>query len=76
MTEQVIRLLYPPLKRKTPIINLLIRKYQDLKVNILSAKMNTIENWLEIQIVGRAPVIENAIYWLREQGIEVQTLSA
>ncbi|MBW8009987.1 MAG: FeS-binding protein [Chloroflexi bacterium] len=76
MTEQVIRLIYPPTKSKTPLINQLIRKHQDLTVNILRTKVNTIESWLEIQIVGRAAVIENAINWIREQGIEVQTLSA
>jgi ABC-type methionine transport system ATPase subunit len=76
MTEQVIRLFYPPTKSKSSLINQLIRKYQDLSVNILRDKVNNIENWLEIQIVGRAVVIENAINWIREQGIEVQTLSA
>lgn len=76
MTEQVIRLFYPPTKSKTALINQLIRKYQNLSVNILRDKVNAVENWLEIQIVGKAAVIENAINWLREQGIEVQTLSA
>lgn len=76
MTEQVVRLIYPPTKRKILLINSLIRKYQDLTVNILRTKVNTIEGWLEIQMVGKAPVIENAINWLRKQGVEVQTLSA
>ena len=76
MTEQVVRLLYPPAVRNLPIINQLIRKYSDLTVNILRAQVNTAESWLEVQLVGSAVLIENAIGWLREQGVEVQILGA
>lgn len=76
LTEQVIRLLYPPSIRNLPIINQLIRRYTDLTINILRAQVNSAESWLELQVVGKAALIENAISWLREQGVEVQTLSA
>ena len=76
MTEQVIRLLYPPSIRNLPIINKLIRQYTDLTINILRAQVNSAESWLELQVVGKAALIENAINWLREQGVEVQTLSS
>ncbi|MDH3944381.1 MAG: NIL domain-containing protein [Anaerolineae bacterium] len=76
MTEQVLRLLYPPEVRDLPIINQLIRHFDDLAVNILRAQVNSTESWLEIQIVGSAAMIESAIGWLREKGVEVQTLSA
>lgn len=76
MAEQIIRLLYPPSIRNLPILNQLIRRYKDLTINILRAQVNTAESWLEVQVIGSAAVIENAIGWLHEQGVEVQTLSA
>jgi hypothetical protein len=76
VAEQVIRLLYPPSIKNLPIVNQLIRQYNDLTINILQAQVNSMESWLEVQVVGKAALIENAISWLREQGVEVQTLSA
>lgn len=57
-------------------MNALISNYTELTVNILQAKVSSVESWLEIQLVGNAPLIENAISWLRDQGIAVETLSA
>lgn len=76
MTEQVLRLIYPPALINIPIINKLIRTYDDLTVNILRAEVTSTAGWLELQLVGSAAVIEDAIGWLRDQGIEVQTLGA
>ena len=76
MTEQVIRLLYPPAVRNLPILNQLISSYKDLTVNILRAQVDTTQSWLEVQVVGSSAIIEDAIGWLREKGVEVQTLSA
>lgn len=76
MTEQVVRLIYPPSVVNTPIVNQLIRRYSDINVNILRAEVNQTEGWLEVQLVGSAAVIESAIDWLRQQGVEVQVLGA
>jgi hypothetical protein len=59
-----------------PVINQLIRQYSDLDINILRAEVSPREGWLEVQFVGNAAMIENAIHWLQEQGIEVLTLGA
>jgi ABC-type methionine transport system ATPase subunit len=76
VTEQVVRLIYPPSVVNTPIVNQLIRNYNDLTVNIIRAEVNPEEGWLEVQLVGNAAVIESSIDWLRQQGVEVQVLSA
>jgi ABC-type methionine transport system ATPase subunit len=76
VTEQVVRLIYPPSAVNTPIVNQLIRNFGDLSVNILRAEVNPTEGWLEVQLMGSAPVIESSIDWLRSQGVEVQVLGA
>lgn len=74
--EQVVRLIYPPSVVNIPIVNQLIRKYNDLTVNILRAEVNRTEGWLEVQLVGTAALIESSMDWLRQQGVEVQVLGA
>jgi ABC-type methionine transport system ATPase subunit len=76
VTEQVVRLIYPPSVVNIPIVNQLIRSFGDLSVNILRAEVNPTEGWLEVQLIGSAPVIESAIDWLRKQGVEVQVLGS
>lgn len=76
MSEQVVRLIYPPSAVNIPVVNQLIRNFSDLSVNILRAEVNPTQGWLEIQMVGSAALIESAIDWLRTQGLEVQILGA
>lgn len=76
MTEQVVRLIYPPSAVNMPIVNQLIRSFGDLSINILRAEVNPTEGWLEVQLIGSAAVIESSIDWLRKQGIEVQVLGS
>lgn len=76
MTEQVLRLIYPPSVVNVPIVNQLIRNFGDLSVNILRAEVNPSEGWLEVQLIGTASVIESSIDWLRKQGVEVQVLGS
>ncbi len=71
MPDQVLRLVYPPSLLSVPIINQLIRRY-DLTVNILSAQIGGEERWIEVQLAGNPMVIEQAIAWLVELGIDVQ----
>ncbi len=71
MNDQVVRLIYPASLLKVPVINQLIRQY-DLTVNILRAQIGSGENWLELQLAGNSTEIDDAIAWLKNQGIEVQ----
>lgn len=76
MAEQILRIIYPETLLGTPILNLLIRTYSDLTVNILRAEVDRTQGWLEIQLIGNPALIENAQVWLQEQGVEVNRLGA
>jgi len=73
MTDQVIRLVYPSSMLSVPVINQLIRKY-NLTVNILRAQIGGENRWIEIQLAGNLVIIEDAISWLRSQGIQVEEI--
>jgi ABC-type methionine transport system ATPase subunit len=73
MAEQIIRLIYPAHLLDVPVINQLIRRY-DLTVNILRAQVSPQEGWVNIQLTGKISAIEDAIAWLSDRGIEVETL--
>lgn len=74
MLSQSIRLVFPPSLQDEPIMNRLLRRYS-FTVNIIRASVSTEEGWMDIQISGKAPEIEESITWLREQGIEVILLA-
>ncbi len=71
MTDQVVRLVYPESMLSVPVINQLIRKFE-ITVNILRAQIGGDERWLEILLAGNPVIIDEAIEWLRLQGIQVQ----
>lgn len=71
MTDQVVRLVYPPALLSVPIINQLIRRYE-LTVNILRAQIGGEDRWIEVQLAGNPATIEAAIQWLEEMGISVE----
>jgi len=71
MPDQVIRLIYPVSMLSVPVINQLIRQF-DITVNILRAQIGGDQRWMEVQLAGNSVVIDEAIDWLKEQGIEVE----
>jgi ABC-type methionine transport system ATPase subunit len=71
MSDQVIRLIYPESLLSVPVINQLIRRY-DLTVNILRAQIGGGQRWMEVQLDGNPIVIDEAIKWLKDQGIQVE----
>ena len=71
MSEQILRLVYPVSLMSVPIINQLIRRY-DLTVNILRAQIGGEDRWMEVQLSGNPVVIDEAIDWLKEQGLQIQ----
>jgi ABC-type methionine transport system ATPase subunit len=75
MSDQILRLVYPPSLLSVPVINQLIRRF-DLTVNILRAQIGGEERWIEVQLAGNPIVIEQAVGWLKEIGIDVQDLLA
>jgi len=71
MSDQIYRLIYPASLISVPIINQLIRQF-DITVNIIKAQITPEEGWVEVQLAGNPMVIEDAITWLKAQGIEVE----
>jgi D-methionine transport system ATP-binding protein len=71
MSDHIVRLIYPSSLLKVPVINQLIRRY-DITLNILQAQIDTEQGWIEVQLAGNPAVIDEAIKWLNEQGVDVQ----
>ena len=74
MISQSIRLVFPPSLQDEPIINRLMRRYT-FTVNIIRANVTEDQGWIDIQISGKAPEIEEAITWLQEQGVEIASIT-
>ncbi len=71
IAHQLVRLNYPANLLRVPVINQLIKEF-DITVNILRAQINSQDGWIEIQLSGNIHVIEEAIQWLKQQGIKVE----
>lgn len=71
MAIRRLRLNYPPSLLREPIVSQLIRRF-DLQVNILLARIELEEGWLEVELNGAEPVLDQAESWLRDQGIDLQ----
>jgi ABC-type methionine transport system ATPase subunit len=73
---KAVRMVYSPAQANTPLVNHLIREFNDLTVNILRAEVTTHGGWLEASLEGTPTVIENAMAWLQDRGVEIQPLDA
>ncbi len=74
MAEQNVRLIYPPSVVNVPVIHQLIRRF-DVTINIIRAEISADHGWLEIQVTGSPPLIDEAFSWLKSQGIDVQVIN-
>lgn len=70
MAERYVRLVYPPTLINVPVIHQLIRRF-DVTVNLLGAKIDSEQGWVELQLSGNDAVIKNAFAWLKTLGIEI-----
>ena len=75
MRSQSVRLIFTPSLQDEPIINHLMRRFT-FTVNILRANVAADQGWIDIQISGKAPEIEESLSWLREQGVEIVLLTS
>jgi len=73
MSTRTLRLNYPPSLLRQPIINELIRRF-DLRVNILQAHITLEEGWIEIQATGDPQALDEAVAWLVDDGLTIETL--
>jgi L-aspartate semialdehyde sulfurtransferase ferredoxin len=66
-------LTYPPALIKQPLIYLLVKKF-DIIPNIRGANVSDEMGLLAMEIEGAQSEIDNAIAWLREQGVTVEPI--
>jgi L-aspartate semialdehyde sulfurtransferase ferredoxin len=73
MEDRKVRLLYPPTLVNVPVIYQLIKQFE-ITINILGAKINPDEGWVDLQVSGNNADIQKALAWLNTLGIEVKDL--
>jgi len=73
MSSKTFRLIYPRHLVGEPIINNLLREYT-FKLNILRASITPESGWIDVQLTGKAAEIDNAITWLKNEGVEIHFL--
>jgi ABC-type methionine transport system ATPase subunit len=66
-------LTYPPALIKLPLIYLLIKKF-DIIPNIRGANVSDEMGLLAVEMEGTQSDIDQAIAWLREQGVTVEPI--
>jgi ABC-type methionine transport system ATPase subunit len=71
--KERIYLTYPPALVKEPLIYLLIKKF-DVIPNIRGANVSDEMGLLAMEIEGAQDDIDQAIAWLREQGVTVEPI--
>jgi hypothetical protein len=68
--KKVLCLNYPSTVVGQPVMYRLVDLFH-LTINILRARVEPDEGWIEIEVEGPQPKITTAIAWLKEQGLEV-----
>jgi L-aspartate semialdehyde sulfurtransferase ferredoxin len=68
--KKVLCLEYPPTVVGQPVMYQLVARFH-LGINILRARVEPGEGWLEVEVEGGSDTITTAIAWLEEQGIQV-----
>ncbi len=71
MPDRRVKLIYPPNLVDEPILYQLVRKY-DLITNLHRADVNSQGGILELDLRGDNTVIDEALAWVRELGIQVE----
>ncbi len=68
-----VKLTYPPTLIDRPVVYSLIKQF-DIVTNIRSADFGAEQGWLILDLQGSLASIEQALAWVREQGIHVEIM--
>ena len=71
MADRRVKLTYPQVLVDQPILHQMIGKF-GLVTNIHRAEVNDTGGWLIVDLRGEEQIINQALDWLRQVGIEVQ----
>ncbi|MHB8329424.1 MAG: NIL domain-containing protein [Acidimicrobiales bacterium] len=73
MIDVRVKLTFPEDLVRQPFMARLVRDHQ-VEPNIRRANVDDHEGWIVCELVGEPPNIEEALEWLRAQGIRVDLL--
>ena len=68
-----VKLTFPELLVREPVIARLVREH-DVEPNIRRAHVDGNEGWIICEIAGEPASVEEALAWLREEGVRVDLL--
>lgn len=68
-----VKLTFPEHLIRQPVIARLVREF-DVMPNIRRASVEESIGWMILEIGGEGDVVERALEWLRDQGVEVDLL--
>ena len=73
MIEVRVKLTFPEELVREPLIARLVRRYE-VEPNIRRANVDDHEGWIVCEVAGEATQIDDALAWLRDQGVRVDLL--
>lgn len=74
MSYRRVQLTYPAALLKEPILYRLISQL-GVMVNVLEANITAESGWLLVELGGSPETLVQALQWLADQGVEIETVS-
>ncbi len=73
MSKARVRLTFPEHLITEPVLARMMRRF-DVEPNIRRANVEEKFGWIMCELVGDGELVESAIAWLRDEGVEVDRL--
>lgn len=73
MSKARVRLTFPEHLITEPVLARMMRRF-DVEPNIRRANVEEKVGWIMCELVGDGELVESAIAWLRDEGVEVDRL--
>lgn len=74
MSYRRVKLTYPAALLKEPILYRLISQFS-VMVNVLEANITADSGWLLVDLGGSPAMLVQALQWLADQGVDIETVS-
>lgn len=73
MSKARVRLTFPEHLITEPVLARMMRRF-DVEPNIRRANVEEKVGWIMCELVGDGELVESAVTWLRDEGVEVDRL--
>ncbi len=73
MSKARVRLTFPEHLITEPVLARMMRRF-DVEPNIRRANVEEKVGWIMCELVGDGELVESAVAWLRDEGVEVDRL--